>query len=140
MQVSPQLVDPRSDQFIESFVVGRAPQDRDLLLRSATLLSTFRVVRVDPVNPGWLDSSQAQNDSRTTWRRSRPLVAISRGRTYMRRPNNWRGGESSNGMADLEPSSLGRSPFGLQHGSGGSGTPGNGTGCSRAASGPAWTG
>ena len=55
-----QLVDPRSDQFIESFVLGRAPQDRDLLLRSATLLSAFRVVRVDPVNTGWLDPSQAQ--------------------------------------------------------------------------------
>ena len=55
-----QLVDPRSDQFIESFVLGRAPQDRDLLLRSATLLSAFRVVQVDPVNTGWLDPSQAQ--------------------------------------------------------------------------------
>ena len=56
-----QLVDPRSDQLIESFVVGRAPQDADRLLRSATLLSAFRLVRVDPVSTGWLDPSQAQS-------------------------------------------------------------------------------
>ena len=55
-----QLVDPRSDQLIDSFILGRAEQDRDLLLRSATLLSAFRVVRVDPVNTGWPDPSRAQ--------------------------------------------------------------------------------
>ena len=69
-----QLVDPRSDQFIESFVLGRAPQDRDLLLRSATLLSAFRVVRVDPVNTGWLDPSQAQ----TTEDYLAPIAALGR--------------------------------------------------------------
>lgn len=55
-----QLVDPRPDELIESFVVGRAPQDADRLLRSATLLSAFRLVRVDPLNTGWFDPSQAQ--------------------------------------------------------------------------------
>ncbi len=49
-----QLVDPRPDQFIDRFVVGRASHDADRLLRSATLLSAFRVVRVDPTNIGWL--------------------------------------------------------------------------------------
>ena len=55
-----QLVDPRSDQFIDRFIVGSAPQDADRLLRSATLFSAFRLLRVDPVNTGWLDPSQAQ--------------------------------------------------------------------------------
>ena len=73
-----QLVDPRSDQFIESFVVGRAPQDRDLLLRSATLLSTFRVVRVDPVNAGWPDPSQAH----TTEDCLAPIAALGRNLTW----------------------------------------------------------
>ena len=54
-----QLVDPRSDQFIDRFIVGSAPQDADRLLRSATLLSAFRVVRVAPANTGYLDPSQA---------------------------------------------------------------------------------
>ena len=44
-----QLVDPRPDQLIDSFVVGRPQRDADVLLRSATLLSAFRLVRVDPV-------------------------------------------------------------------------------------------
>ncbi len=73
-----QLVDPRSDQFIESFVLGRAPQDRDLLLRSATLLSAFRVVRVDPVNTGWLDPSQTQ----TTEDYLAPVAAFGRHLTW----------------------------------------------------------
>ena len=55
-----QLVDPRPDQLIDSFVVGRERRHADLLLRSATLLSAFRLLRVDPVNTGWLDPSQAQ--------------------------------------------------------------------------------
>ena len=54
-----QLVDPRSDQLIESFVVGRAPQEAGLL-RSATLLSAFRVARVEPATIGWVHHTQAQ--------------------------------------------------------------------------------
>ena len=69
-----QLVDPRSDQLIESFVAGRAQRDADLLLRSATLLSTFRLVRVDPVNTGWLDHRQAQ----TTEDYLAPIAALGR--------------------------------------------------------------
>ena len=69
-----QLVDPRSDQFIDRFVVGRAPRDAELLLRSATLLSAFRLVRVEPVNTGWLDPSQAQ----TTEDCLAPIAALGR--------------------------------------------------------------
>ena len=73
-----QLVDPRSDQFIDRFVVGRAPQGTDRLLRSATLLSAFRLVRVDPVNTGWLDPSQAQ----TTEDYLAPIAALGRHLTW----------------------------------------------------------
>ena len=69
-----QLVDPRPDQLVESFVVGRAPQGADRLLRSATLLSAFRLVRMDPVNTGWLDPSQAQ----TTEDYLAPIAALGR--------------------------------------------------------------
>ena len=73
-----QLVDPRPDQLIDSFVLGRAEQDRDLLLRSATLLSAFRVVRVDPVNTAWPDPSRAQ----TTEGFLAPIAAIGRHLTW----------------------------------------------------------
>ena len=73
-----QLVDPRSDQFIDRFVVGRAQRDADVLLRSATLLSAFRLVRVDPVNTGWLDPSQAQ----TTEDYLAPIAALGRHLTW----------------------------------------------------------
>ena len=134
-----QFVDPRSDQFIESFVLGRALEDRDLLLRSATLLSAFRLVRVDPVNAGWPDPSQAH----TTEDCLVPIAALGRNLTWedlYAATQQLGSGASSSGAVDLEPSSLGRSPFGLQGGSGRGGTPGSGTTCSRAASGPAWTG
>ena len=52
-----QLVDPRADQLIDSFVVGRAPRNADHLLPSAKLLSAFSLVRVDAPSPGWLDRS-----------------------------------------------------------------------------------
>ena len=73
-----QLVDPRPDQLIDSFVVGRAQRDADVLLRSATLLSAFRLVRVDPVNTGWLDPSQAQ----TTEDFLAPIAALGRHLTW----------------------------------------------------------
>ena len=73
-----QLVDPRSGQLIDRFVVGRAPQDADRLLRSATLLSAFRLVRVDPVNTGWLDPSHAQ----TTEDYLSPIAALGRHLTW----------------------------------------------------------
>ena len=73
-----QLVDPRPDQLIESFVVGRAPQDADRLLRSATLLSAFRLVRVESANAGWLDPSQAQ----TTEDCLAPIAALGRNLTW----------------------------------------------------------
>ena len=73
-----QLVDPRSDQFIDRFVVGRAPQDADRLLRSATLLSAFRVVRVEPANTGYLDPSQAH----TTEDNLAPIAALGRHLTW----------------------------------------------------------
>ena len=73
-----QLVDPRADQLIDSFVVGRAPRNTDHLLPSATLLSAFRLVRVDPANAGWLDRSQAP----TTEDYLAPIAALSRHLTW----------------------------------------------------------
>ena len=69
-----QLVDPCPDRLIDSFVVGRAPQDAELLLRSATLLSAFRLVRVDPVDTRGLDHSHAQ----TTGDYLAPVAALGR--------------------------------------------------------------
>ena len=69
-----QLVDPRPARLIDSFVVGRAPQDAELLLRSATLLSAFRLVRVDPVDTRGLDHSHAQ----TTEDYLAPVAALGR--------------------------------------------------------------
>ena len=74
---------------------------------------------------------------KTAWHRSRHLVGVSPGRICTRRHNAWPSEASSNGGEDLEPSSLGRSPFGLQSGSGRTGTPGSGMRCFRAASGSA---
>ncbi len=73
-----QLVDPRPDELIEGFVVGRAQRDAGVLLRSATLLSAFRLVRVDPMNTGWLDPSQAQ----TTEDYLAPIAALGRHLTW----------------------------------------------------------
>ena len=42
-----QLVDPRADYLIDAFVVGRTSRDTELLLRSATLLSAFTLLRVE---------------------------------------------------------------------------------------------
>ena len=55
-------------------MVGRAPQDAELLLRSATLLSAFRLVRVDPVDTRGLDHSHAQ----TTEDYLAPVAALGR--------------------------------------------------------------
>lgn len=73
-----QLVDPRPDQLIDNFVVGKAQRDLDVLLRSATLLSAFRLVRVDPVDTGWRDSSQVQ----TTEDCLAPIAALGRRLTW----------------------------------------------------------
>ena len=73
-----QLVDPRADQLIDSFVLGRAPQDAERLFRSAKLLSAFRLVRVDPPHTGWLDRSQVP----TTEDYLAPIAALGRGLTW----------------------------------------------------------
>ena len=67
------LVDPRSDRLIDSFVVGSAPRDADIL-RSAKLLSAFRLVRVEPANTGWPDRSQVP----TTEDYLAPIAALGR--------------------------------------------------------------
>ena len=73
-----QLVDPRADQLIDSFVVGRAPRNADHLLPSAKLLSAFRLVRVDPPNTGWLERSQVS----ATEDYLAPIAALSRHLTW----------------------------------------------------------
>lgn len=73
-----QLVDPRRGQLVDRFVVGRAQRDVDVLLRSAMLLSAFRLVRVDPMGTGWLNPSQAE----TTEDRLAPIAAIGRNLTW----------------------------------------------------------
>ena len=73
-----QLVDPRADRLIDRFVVGTAPRDADVLLRSATLLSTFRLVRVDSGGTAWLDPSQPQ----TPKDHLAPVAALGRDLTW----------------------------------------------------------
>ena len=73
-----QLVDPRPGQLVDRFVVGRAHRDAELLLRSATLLSAFRLVRVDSGGTGRLDPSHAQ----TTEDCLAPIAALGRNLTW----------------------------------------------------------
>ena len=72
-----QLVDPRPDRLIDRFVVGTAPRDADLL-RPATLLSAFSVVRVDSGGTGWIDPSQPQ----TPEDHLAPIAALGRNLTW----------------------------------------------------------
>lgn len=69
-----QFVDPRPDRLIDSFVVGRTQRDADVVLRSATLLSVFRLVQVDQMGTGWRDPSQV----RTTEDFLAPVAAVGR--------------------------------------------------------------
>ena len=134
-----QLVDPRAGQLIDSFVVGRAPRDADLLLSSATLLSAFRLVRVDTVNTGWLDPSQAQ----TTEDYLAPIAALGRHITceelYAATQRLAERGvfKRRGGLGAIQPRPI---AIRLAERQWKGGTAGNGTRCFRAVSGPAWPG
>ncbi len=73
-----QLFDPGSDALVDSFVVGRTGRDGDLLVRSATLLAAFRVVRVEPTIPAWPNPSHTQ----TTEDCLAPVAALGRCLTW----------------------------------------------------------
>ena len=73
-----QLFDPGSDPLVDSFVVGRTGRDGGLLVRSATLLAAFRVVRVEPTIPAWPNPSHTQ----TTEDCLAPVAALGRSLTW----------------------------------------------------------
>lgn len=53
-----QLQDPRPERFVNEFVLGRERREGDRLLRCATLLAAFRVVRVAAAGPGRLQPGE----------------------------------------------------------------------------------
>ena len=53
------------ESFVESFVLGRRQQEQELVLKSALLLATFRLVRMENPADGQLDEIAVQGRNLT---------------------------------------------------------------------------